>query len=442
MCGRVARARVPDDDRAAARARRAAARVGDDAAWAALFERPIGELDRACLDDDLVRGIVATDALIGTFAGAHDADLRQNRCFLYHVIGNGTGDWDVPDRRHGRGDRRARRRRRAAPGAELRYRRRGRRDRAGRPTVAVRWRDAAAARASRRARTCWPTSRRPCSTGCSARTPAASRARGRAAQGQPAAQAAAAAARRAPSTRATRSPAPSTSTRATRSSKPPTRRRRRGGSRSAAVRDLLPLADRPVDPRARAARGGRADADLLRPAHCPRGCSRPTPTARASRAAGHARVAGQRARRARRSTAWRDADGRPCVEAKTPAGPRGRAADARRQHLPPRPELAVRRERGRVGTWGVETDDPRVLLCGAGARRGGGVSGVPGRNAAMAVLHAGVARLRARRLEAPGAAQRGCSAGTPLRAARTLTRPHRPAGTPRAFAPRLCGSGP
>ena len=22
--------------------------------------------------------------------------LRQNRCFLYHVIGNGTGDWDVP----------------------------------------------------------------------------------------------------------------------------------------------------------------------------------------------------------------------------------------------------------------------------------------------------------------------------------------------------------
>ena len=37
-----------------------------------------------------------TDALIGTFADAHDASLRQNRCFLYHVIGNGTGDWDVP----------------------------------------------------------------------------------------------------------------------------------------------------------------------------------------------------------------------------------------------------------------------------------------------------------------------------------------------------------
>ena len=44
-----------------------------------------------------------------------------------------------------------------------------------------------------------------------------------------------------------------------------------------------------------------------------------------------------------------------------------------------------------VGRWGVETDDPRVLLCGAGARRGGGVSGMPGHNAAMAVLR-GVVR--------------------------------------------------
>ena len=46
--------------------------------------------------DDLVRGVVLTDALIGTFADAHDPSLRQNRCFLYHVIGGGTGDWDVP----------------------------------------------------------------------------------------------------------------------------------------------------------------------------------------------------------------------------------------------------------------------------------------------------------------------------------------------------------
>ncbi len=34
----------------------------------------------------------------------------------------------------------------------------------------------------------------------------------------------------------------------------------------------------------------------------------------------------------------------------------------------------------------METEHANVLLCGAGAVRGGGVSGVPGHNAAMAVL--------------------------------------------------------
>jgi len=71
-------------------------RVGDDETWELLFERPLGEAIEAAFEDDVVRGIVLTDALIGTFAGAHDRALRQNRCFLYHVIGNGTGAWDVP----------------------------------------------------------------------------------------------------------------------------------------------------------------------------------------------------------------------------------------------------------------------------------------------------------------------------------------------------------
>ena len=34
--------------------------------------------------------------MIGTFAGLHDESLIQNRCFLYHLIGNGTGEWRVP----------------------------------------------------------------------------------------------------------------------------------------------------------------------------------------------------------------------------------------------------------------------------------------------------------------------------------------------------------
>ncbi|MFE9423753.1 phytoene desaturase family protein [Kitasatospora sp. NPDC006697] len=70
--------------------------VADEAAWAALFERPLGEAVESAFADDLVRGVVLTDALIGTFSHPHDPALRQNRCFLYHVIGNGTGDWDVP----------------------------------------------------------------------------------------------------------------------------------------------------------------------------------------------------------------------------------------------------------------------------------------------------------------------------------------------------------
>ncbi|MGW2841737.1 phytoene desaturase family protein [Streptomyces sp. NPDC001493] len=72
------------------------ARIGDDTAWRTLFEEPLGVAVEERFADDLVRGVVLTDALIGTFADAHDPELRQNRCFLYHVIGNGTGDWDVP----------------------------------------------------------------------------------------------------------------------------------------------------------------------------------------------------------------------------------------------------------------------------------------------------------------------------------------------------------
>jgi phytoene dehydrogenase-like protein len=44
------------------------------------------------------------------------------------------------------------------------------------------------------------------------------------------------------------------------------------------------------------------------------------------------------------------------------------------------------RENGTAPSWGVETDDPRIFICGAGAVRGGGVSGIPGHNAAMAIL--------------------------------------------------------
>jgi phytoene dehydrogenase-like protein len=71
-------------------------RVGDDELWADVVERPLGAMLRSTFESDLARGIALTDGLIGTFAASDDPSLRQNRCFLYHVIGGGTGDWDVP----------------------------------------------------------------------------------------------------------------------------------------------------------------------------------------------------------------------------------------------------------------------------------------------------------------------------------------------------------
>ena len=68
----------------------------DPALWEALVERPFGELVESRFADDTVRGVVATDSVIGTFASLWDESLIQNRCFLYHLIGNGTGEWRVP----------------------------------------------------------------------------------------------------------------------------------------------------------------------------------------------------------------------------------------------------------------------------------------------------------------------------------------------------------
>ncbi|MEO6998685.1 MAG: FAD-dependent oxidoreductase [Terracoccus sp.] len=70
--------------------------VDDDALFDALTTRPVDEVTSAVTDDDTVRGIIATDALIGTFASLAGTDLRANVCLLYHLIGGGTGDWDVP----------------------------------------------------------------------------------------------------------------------------------------------------------------------------------------------------------------------------------------------------------------------------------------------------------------------------------------------------------
>src|SRR5947207_10207021 len=65
-------------------------------AWRSLAEEPLGTAIERYLQNDLVRGLVFTDAKIGVLAHPHDSSLVQNRCFLYHLIGNKTGEWKVP----------------------------------------------------------------------------------------------------------------------------------------------------------------------------------------------------------------------------------------------------------------------------------------------------------------------------------------------------------
>ena len=175
--------------------------------------------------------------------------------------------------------------------------------------------------------------------------------------------------------------------RADRSRARPGRGRRAAGP--AAVRDLLPLADRLVDPRAGARRRRGADADAVRAAHAGgpvpggqrrharartarRRCARWTAcsTSRSRTACGRGPT-GRASRPGRRWTSRRSSDSRRGTSSMTTCAGR------------------LRRTRRTSGRWGVETASERVLLCGAGARRGGGVSGIPGRAAAMALLSPG-----------------------------------------------------
>ena len=79
--------------------------------------------------------------------------------------------------------------------------------------------------------------------------------------------------------------------------------------------------------------------------------------------------------------------GQPCIEAHTPL-------DLERELGLPGGDIFhgplawpwLEDDDAPAGPWGVATAYERVLLCGAGARRGGGVSGIGGQNAAMAVL--------------------------------------------------------
>ncbi|MEE1943148.1 NAD(P)/FAD-dependent oxidoreductase [Streptomyces sp. TRM 70361] len=373
------------------------ARVGDEAAWRAVFERPLGEAIEEHLGDDLVRGVVLTDALIGTFASAHDPSLRQNRCFLYHVIGGGTGDWNVPVGGMGALTD-------ALAGAA---RAAGARIATGHEAVSIATDGRTAEVRYRTADTEGTVSARHVLVNASPRELAVLL-----------------------------------------GEEPPPRARAEGAQLKVnmLLRRLPALRDRSVDPREafagtfhvaegyrqletayRQAAAGRMPAAPPSEIYC-HSLTDPSILGPEPARAGHhtltlfglhvpARLFGGGADRDERlrddlltaalaqldahldepiaGCLARDAEGRPCVEARTPVDlerelrlPGGHIfhGDLAFPHADPYGDGTAADPGDPAARWGVATGLPNVLLCGSGAVRGGGVSGVPGHNAAMAVL--------------------------------------------------------
>ena len=79
-------------------------------------------------------------------------------------------------------------------------------------------------------------------------------------------------------------------------------------------------------------------------------------------------------------------NGAPCLEAKSPVDIEEELGHFRGNIFHGALAFPFAETPEAAGSWGVETEFPNVFLCGASARRGGGVSGIPGHNAAMKVL--------------------------------------------------------
>jgi phytoene dehydrogenase-like protein len=377
MTARVARAVFPTFTAPLPARAELRARVDDDAAWEALFERPLGETLDAVFEDDVERGVVLTDGLIGTFARAGEASLRQNRCFAYHVTGNGTGDWDVPVGGMGAVTGALAERARSA-GAELRC---GVEVTGIDPAGAVRW-EGGEAQAGHVLANVAPH----VLAGLLGEAP-----------GEPAPEGAQL-------------------------------------KLNLLLARLPRLRDPDVDPReafagtfhvnetasqleaayAEAAAGeipslppcevychSLTDPSILGPQlrasgahtltcfglHMPARLFRADPAGAKQRAvAATLRSLDSVLAEPLADCLYRTPEGEPCLEARTPVELEAELAMPGGNIFHRDLSWPFAQDESGVGTWGVETNHPRVLLCGAGARRGGGVSGIPGHNAAMAIL--------------------------------------------------------
>jgi phytoene dehydrogenase-like protein len=75
---------------------RMAAEHVDPGTWREFVTVPLGQVIERRFTDDTVRGVVAADALRGTFTSMNDGGLMQNRTFLYSLMGQGSGEAKVP----------------------------------------------------------------------------------------------------------------------------------------------------------------------------------------------------------------------------------------------------------------------------------------------------------------------------------------------------------
>ncbi|MFB9717896.1 phytoene desaturase family protein [Planobispora longispora] len=344
-------------------------------AWRELFERPIGEVVDERFADDTVRGVVLTDALIGTFADPCGDDLLANRCFLYHVIGDGTGDWNVPVGGMGAVSGALADAARAA-GAEIAT---GAEAVAVDPSGEVVFRDAAGEHAvtGERVLANVPPAVLARLLGAEETVPEGAQLKVNMVL-----------------SRLPRLKDPDVDPAAAFSG---TFHINEGRDQLARAHAEAARGEIPALPPAEVYCHSLTDPSILGPdlraagaqtmtlfgLHMPARLFREDPAASRERAL-RATLASMEAVLAEpiEDCLLRAPDGSLCLEAKTPvdledeAGLPGGHIFHRDLSWP----------FGEPGAWGVETGHERILLCGAGARRGGGVSGIPGHNAAMAVL--------------------------------------------------------
>lgn len=358
--------------------------AGDDATWDALVERPIGEALRAAhAGDDVGLGIVSTDALIGTFTTIDDPSRLANRCLLYHVIGGGTGDWDVPVGGMGALTQRLAQAARAA-GADLRTGVAVAAVDAHDDGVDVTTADGATIRAGVLLSNLAPR--------------VLDGLRGRPV---PAPEDGPEGSQLKVNLLLTRLPRLKDTTVDPRDAFAGTFHVNESGAQLEAahaqaaarrVPDVVPcevychsLSDPSIlGPELQAAGAQTLTCFAL---HLPARLFRADPEgARAQALAATLASLDSVLAEPLMDCVLAAPDGTPCVEARSPV-------DLEQDLALPGGHIFHRdlqwpfaETEAEIGTWGVETDHPRVLLCGAGARRGGGVSGIPGHNAAMAVF--------------------------------------------------------